>query len=474
MPLLSRSNRRPVGSRGPAGLRLASWLVAGLLATGASLAAGADEVESKLSTTPGIHVVSFKLSAGTVYVNLPDDLAAGETFSGVVNPVPAGPDSKSREQQARELGTYGVELAGGRASTSKPIRTFLVPAGAPSLKVRLVDDHEGTVGEVEVPLGPGGTPPAGYTVPALGQSGAPVQVSGPFDGDLSNSSVRINGQEADPMGESPRQIVVRGPQDGQAETPVEVRERGAVVTAGVYRNVNVQLSAGATTLRSGQKTTLTIRVTGVEGLRETLPVRLTNSTPSVVRVEGGEEQTLCVRPEDVGMGGSWKTERGLTGVTMGGFGIAAVVRQPGPHAESWVAIPGELQGELRVRLLLERAGRGARGQAIAPGPYGVLVRGAGKGGKVRLTLVRQGQEVGALDGGVFRRMPSSTPCDREESTEGAQRLRAGTGRTGFTDLGFENDQLFAVRDAEGERRLVLESQEQDFSVEADLAAVPEP
>ena len=67
-------------------------------------------------------------------------------------------------------------------------------------------------------------------------------------------------------------------------------------------------------------------------------------------------------------------------------------------------------------------------------------------------------------------MPSSTPCDREDATEQGQRLRAGTGRPEFPDLGFEHDQLFEVRSDDGARRLVLETEEQDFSIEADVTA----
>jgi hypothetical protein len=189
-------------------------------------------------------------------------------------------------------------------------------------------------------------------------------------------------------------------------------------------------------------------------------------------MEGGEEQTLCVRPDDVGIDGSWKAERGLTGVRMGGFGIVAVVQQPGPHAESWAAISGEVQDELRARLLLEQPARGAGGRELSPGPYGVLVRGAGEGGRVRLILVHQGEPVDELPGGVFQRLPSTTPCDREDASAAAQRLEAGTGGVELSDLGFENDELFAVRsaDAEGGRRLVLETEEGDFSIEADLTA----
>jgi hypothetical protein len=58
----------------------------------------------------------------------------------------------------------------------------------------------------------------------------------------------------------------------------------------------------------------------------------------------------------------------------------------------------------------------------------------------------------------------------EEGTADGQRLRAGTGRPEFSDLGFEHDQLFEVRSNDGARRLVLEAEEQDFSIEADVTA----
>jgi len=405
-------------------------------------------------------------------VNLPDDLAPGDTVSVTVNPLTAGPDEKAREKQGKELAAHTVELAGERAVARKGIRTFDIPADARFVTIRLLDARGRTAGEVDVPLVPSGTAasPTGYEIPSLGQSGAPVQVSGPFDGDLSNSSVRIDGTDADPVGETPRQLVVRGPQEGTAHAPVEVRDRGAVVATGSYRNVNVRLSAGATTLRSGQKTTLTVTVTGVEGLRETLPVQLTNRSPAVVQMEGGDEQTLCIRPDDVKVDGSWEAERGLTGVTLGGFQIGTVVSQPRLSANPWTAIPGEMRNELRARLFLERPARSTGGRSIAAGPWGVLVEGAGDGGRVRLVLVRGGEERAALDGRVFQRLPSRTPCDREEASETGQRLHAGTGRPDFSDLGFENDALFEVRDGEGGRRLALETEDEDFSIEAALAA----
>ena len=61
-------------------------------------------------------------------------------------------------------------------------------------------------------------------------------------------------------------------------------------------------------------------------------MRLKNDSPGVVRLESGEEQTLCVRPDDVKTNGTWTASRGLTGVRLGGFSIGAEVSTPRPHA----------------------------------------------------------------------------------------------------------------------------------------------
>ena len=51
-----------------------------LLAAGPLVAA--QTATGSLQSTDDIHVVSFKLDAGTIYVNLPRDLRAGEKASG--------------------------------------------------------------------------------------------------------------------------------------------------------------------------------------------------------------------------------------------------------------------------------------------------------------------------------------------------------------------------------------------------------
>ena len=434
-----------------------------------SASAGAGAITGSLESGPGFHVVTFSLPAGTIYVNLPDDLAPGDTASGTVNPVPAGAAESDRAGPRQELSAFSVEVAGERAPAIAGVRTFRVPPGGATLAIRLLDPQGRTAAEVKAPLRSPVPPPSGYQVPAVGQAGGPVRIAGAFDGDLSNSSVQIGGKPVPPMAESPRQLVVRGPEEPAPPAPIEVRERGAVVASGTYRNVSVRLSAPLTNLLAGQRTTLTITVSGLESLQDTLPVRLLNQSPDVVRMEGGEEQTLCVRPDEVSTTGTWTRTRGLTGARAGGFSIHTDVTPPGPRVESSALADTTMHGDLLVRVALERPARTAGGQSLAAGPYQVVVRGTGERGKVRLFFWRDGKAAGTADGAVLKKMAAGSICDRRDVIDAQQKATAGSGERGFDELGFAAGGAFSVRDDARSPRLVLTNSEGVFSIEAVLA-----
>jgi hypothetical protein len=247
------------------------------------------------------------------------------------------------------------------------------------------------------------------------------------------------------MAESPRQLVVRDPDEPAPPAPIEVSERGRVIGAGTYRNVSVRLSAPLTNLLAGQHTTLTITVGGIEGLQDTLPVRLSNQSPDVVRMEGGEEQTLCVRPDEVSTTGGWTKTRGLTGVHAGGFSIHTDLPSPGLRVESSVLADATLHGDLLVRLQLDRPARTGSGHGLAAGPYQVVVRGTGEPGRVRLFFWRDGKAAGTADGAVLKQLPGGSICDRRDASDGLQKATVGSGDRGFDELGFATDSAFMVR-----------------------------
>ena len=439
-----------------------------LLCAGAAAARPAT-ITGSLDSGPGFQVATFSLPAGTVYVNLPDDIAPADTVSATVNPVPAAAREPDQARQRRELGAFSVELGGQRAPATAGARMFTVPAGA-TLTITLLDPSGRTAAQVKAALRSPAPAPSGYTVPVIGQPGGPVRISGAFDGDLSSSSVRIGGKPAPPMAESPRELVVRSPEEPGPPAPIEVSERGRVVATGTYRNVSVRLSAPITNLLAGQHTTLTVNVGGLEGLQETLPVRLSNRSPEVVKMEGGEEQTLCVRPDEVSTTGTWSRTRGLTGVRAGGFSIQTDLSAPAPRAEAGVRTDATLRGELLARLALDRPARTAAGQDLPAGPYQVVVRGTGERGAVRLSFWRDNYEAATADGAVLKKVAGGSICDRRDAVDAQQETAAGSGERGFDELGFAAGRTFAVRDDGGRPRLVLTAAGEAFSIEAVLAA----
>src|SRR5712692_8240847 len=113
------------------------WVVMLLLSSPALVPTAS--ATGSLESGPGFHVASFPLPGGTIYVNLPDDLAPGDTASATVNPVPAGADATDQARQREGLNAYGVEIAGQRAPASVGVRTFTVPAGMATIVIRLLD-----------------------------------------------------------------------------------------------------------------------------------------------------------------------------------------------------------------------------------------------------------------------------------------------------------------------------------------------
>jgi hypothetical protein len=158
----------------------------------------------------------------------------------------------------------------------------------------------------------------------IGQTGRPIVINGPFDGVFGNSTVTVNGRDAFKLAESPRRLVVESPSEVVGPAELMVKE-GSTSASGAFRNIAISLAAPKTSLQRGETTKMTVQVQGLEGLTEPLKVRLVNSTPAVVTIEQGDDQTITVTPSDVRSGGAYQTTRSLRGATSGSFGVTATV-----------------------------------------------------------------------------------------------------------------------------------------------------
>jgi len=330
-----------------------------------------DGLRVRTDTAFGLITTTFDTLNGTVSVNLPDDLAAGDTISGTVIAEPKGSTKEEQAKNEDSLNGYVVEVA--RQETPKQQTQgskWVIPPATQVIPVVLKTRQGKEVARTQVPVMHGQVSkpkteqmpngdlqqPGNYSTPQFGQAGRPVSVAGPFDGDFNNTAVKLGNNTAQFLAESPRKVVVRSPANLIGRATIEVNEQNRVVANCSYQSVGIKLAADKLNLIRGEQTTLSATVSGLAGVTSTVSVLLTNATPWTVRMEGGEKQLINVNPGEFN-GDTFTTKRTLTGVRAGGFSINAVVDPirseranctPGTARNTPYDLPGERPPGKRV------------------------------------------------------------------------------------------------------------------------------
>jgi hypothetical protein len=327
-----------------------------------------------VSPANGLQVVTVDTPQGRVTIKLPDDIRTGDTISGTMTVEPKGataeeraknstvvksrvvrllltrarkPDEAPKTAQTPPV-TLTVPLSGGNTSTVQTSRgpgnatrlEFLVTAPgdfALAPGVRKMAEAEFGSAVVPVDTNPSTTDPKAtrFNIPPLGQTGRPVVITGPFDGKSSNTDVKLteptvfkktstyqDGIALPVIAESPRKAIIESPVEVTGPMRISVTD-GGVQTSGSIRNVGVNLTAPKTNLLRGERTTLTVTISGLQGIET--PVRLTLTVNGVITMQGGPQQDLTIQPSQVGADGTYSTTREITGVQPGAWGAKATI-----------------------------------------------------------------------------------------------------------------------------------------------------
>ena len=277
---------RRSATRGP--VALAACLV--MAGSGIALAAGAPAPTPLITPAAGMVEVQFPLEAGKASVFIPDDIAAGEPFSGTFE-APKGYVLTQGTQRAK-VGTFAwrvpVDVADGV--------TFVLKDGAGLEK-----------GRVNLRTSSARRADASFRFPALVQEGRTFPVHGPFDGNLHTTKLRVGGAAMRPIVESVRKAVVRAPARRIGVTAGVVRDAGHA-SNGSVRSVSVNLGpATAADARGARRVT----VAGLAGFTRDVPV------------EVGFD-TFFVRAEEIPRDGTISVER----MFRGGAGASASLMIP--------------------------------------------------------------------------------------------------------------------------------------------------
>ncbi len=167
--------------------------------------------------------------------------------------------------------------------------------------------------------------PSQFTIPTGGQQGRLIQIKGPGNGIFSPEDyVKVGGTILPPLAESPRSLILRNASESLGPTNLECHENGAGMQC-PFRNLGLNLSAPKLALIRGETTTLRVVVLGLAGITGDQSLDLENTSPSVIRMSGGDRQHINIRASEVRPDGTYSLERTLTGIMAGSFGVTATV-----------------------------------------------------------------------------------------------------------------------------------------------------
>jgi cell division septation protein DedD len=199
-------------------------------------------------TDIGLYITIFQVPQGRIKVYLPDDMALGDTISGTTIEEPAGKTEEELRRSLDELDRYFVGIEKEKTAVNRKVLNWTIPGflnrGLAYLTLR--DKSGKEVARAQVPVRNKAFTiersiihsPWEYECPNMGRAGRPTQITGPFDGSFSNTEVKIGGQEARLLAESPRKLVVESPEEIMGLTDIELKE-GDVVVKRRFNNLRV-------------------------------------------------------------------------------------------------------------------------------------------------------------------------------------------------------------------------------------------
>jgi hypothetical protein len=294
---------------------------------------------------PGLHRVEVTVPEGRIAVNIPDDLAPGGRFTATVARTP-------RSGGAARLNGMSVEMPGLRPGPLPDRFEFLVDRNTPPLiRVEIRETESGALlGEATVPVR-AATADSVEALPTVGQIGFPVRVRGAFDGNMANTAAVVSGRETVLLAESPRQLVLDTPDAPLGLGDIVVREEDRVLR-GPFRVVRLTVTPAPGPVPADARRTLDVQVSGLAGLEEPIPFRISVSGP--VTVEGGRDQRHEIRPTNVAADGRWGLVRTMVAVDSGDISVSSAIGTDvtAPASCSFSAEPLRVSSALSGRGLL--------------------------------------------------------------------------------------------------------------------------
>ena len=277
-----------------------------------------------------------------VKFRFPLDMRSGDMITGTVTVEPKAKGNDNNRSSSTLEGMV-IEIDGKKTKANNHVLSFIVPAGVTSLPFLLKNAAGEVIGQVQVQVKLSNisylTPNASAINPAqtffpetIAEPGQMLSIPGFFDGNAANTGVSLNGQACEIIAESPRGCYVSVPQNIAAgATNINIQENNTKEEHKI-NVVKLDLTAPKTNLSRGEKTTINVSVTGLEGIGNngtTLKLSLTNQSPQTIAFtkETGNVITKEINAKTI-KNGSYEFSTRIIALTAGVFTVGANIADP--------------------------------------------------------------------------------------------------------------------------------------------------
>lgn len=272
---------------------------------------------------PMINFPSFETKEGKLQVFLPP-LSSGALLSGTVYLEPNG-TGKDSSRNLEALKSHLLKLGDILIKAERGSFSFQLSAASPSgVPLQLQTSTGQIINTQTLPVTQTSIPVSNFSIPSYMVSTDAATIKGNFDGNITTTTVSLNGQKAILLAESPSRLYIKTPANITGSVTIQCNETGATQTART-NILSLKLSADKTNLRRDQQTQIHIQVSGLEGLEENVPVTITNTSPSVVTLEGGNTQQIVVIPSKDAPSGVFTISRNILSLKNGNFSVSVTV-----------------------------------------------------------------------------------------------------------------------------------------------------
>ncbi len=266
-----------------------------------------------ISSQKGLTTAVFTTSSGNIKVYLPDDVRPNDLISGRVIAEPIGKNAKQTANNLTELKKYSISINNEKfavENTNKPFQFLVNAERTMKGKLELINGSGKKEGELSIPAIPEKNQqptPAQCKIPSHGLTGSPFRITGPFDGNSSNTNCTLDNKPMEVLAKSPRECIVLYPADATGIKTLIIQESGKQLCLQQVSGVQMNVSAGKLNMLKGEETYINVSITGLQHLPGQAMLTLNNMTTGVVVMLPYNSIVIPISPDSIGSGTFNKT-----------------------------------------------------------------------------------------------------------------------------------------------------------------------